>query len=111
MTLPPEEYVHDLQKEAKLGAEENTFFFDEERKIWRERGAAIPVEAAPLPPPPTARLPGSSAPSTGVVAHLELLCVHSTSMLKQEADAEDSRIMLPCAAVCILSIEVATSEG
>ena len=53
------------QKEAKLGAEENTFFYDEERKMWRERGAEIPAAAAPLPPPPTARPPGTSATSTG----------------------------------------------
>ncbi len=55
-----------LQKEAKLGAEENTFFYDEERKMWRERGAEVPAAAAPLPPPPTAaRQPGSAAVTSG----------------------------------------------
>ena len=54
-----------MQKEAKLGAEENTFFYDEERKMWRERGADIPAAAAPLPPPPTAQVPSSSASSAG----------------------------------------------
>ena len=55
-----------MQKEAKLGAEENTFFYDEERKMWRERGAAVPAAAAPLPPPPTAaRQPGSVTATSG----------------------------------------------
>ena len=55
-----------LQKEAKLGAEENTFFYDEERKMWRERGAEVPAAAAPLPPPPTgARQPGSATATSG----------------------------------------------
>ena len=62
-----------MQKEAKLGAEENTFFYDEERKMWRERGAEIPAAAAPLPPPPTARLPSTPGPSAGVNACHELL--------------------------------------
>ena len=70
--------VHDLQKEAKLGAEENVFFFDEERKIWRERGAAVPVAAAPLPPPPTAHPPGSSAPSAGAIVHHKPVCAQHT---------------------------------
>ena len=55
-----------MQKEAKLGAEENTFFYDEEHKMWREHGAEVPAAAAPLPPPPTAaRQPGSAAVTSG----------------------------------------------
>ena len=46
------------QKEAKLG-DENKFFFDKERGIWREAGAEIPAAAGPLPPPPTAARPAA----------------------------------------------------
>ena len=38
---------------AKLG-EENAFYFDEELKQWRERGAPPPPPPAPLAPPPAA---------------------------------------------------------
>ena len=72
-----------LQKEAKLGAEENTFFYDEERKMWRERGAEIPAAAAPLPPPPSARPPSTSVPSAGATARAES-CVHSTLHIRPE---------------------------
>lgn len=48
------------QKEAKLG-DENKFFFDKERGIWREAGAEIPAAAGPLPPPPTAARPAAPA--------------------------------------------------
>lgn len=65
-----------MQKEAKLGAEENTFFYDEERKMWRERGAEIPAAAAPLPPPPSARPPSTHVPSAGVGAHPEPMYAH-----------------------------------
>ena len=34
--------------------------------MWRERGAAVPAAAAPLPPPPTAaRQPGSATATSG----------------------------------------------
>ena len=33
---------------------ENKFFYDKERKMWREEGKDIPQETAAPPPPPTA---------------------------------------------------------
>ncbi len=53
-----------VQKEARLG-EENKFFYDKERGMWREQGAEIPAAAAPLPPPPAIRRAPDSAPSAG----------------------------------------------
>ncbi|CAL8467566.1 g7104 [Coccomyxa elongata] len=51
-------------KEAKLG-EENKFFYDKERGMWREQGAAAPEPAAPLAPPPVIRqLPEGTPPGT-----------------------------------------------
>lgn len=44
---------------AKLGVK-NEFFFDEELKCWRERGAPLPEGAGPLAPPPTS-VPGMSS--------------------------------------------------
>ena len=44
---------------AKLGVK-NEFYFDEELKCWRERGAPPPEGAGPLAPPPTA-VPGMSS--------------------------------------------------
>ena len=46
--------VSDPSKEAKLGQEENTFFFDKELGIWREKGKDPPKAGGALPPPPTA---------------------------------------------------------
>ena len=40
-----------MQKEEQIGLE-NKFFYDKERKMWREEGKEIPQEAAPPPPPP-----------------------------------------------------------
>ncbi|KAK9825303.1 hypothetical protein WJX74_007514 [Apatococcus lobatus] len=39
------------QKEEQIGLE-NKFFYDKERKMWREEGKEVPLEAAPPPPPP-----------------------------------------------------------
>eukprot|EP00884_Botryococcus_braunii_P015742 jgi/Botrbrau1/2851/Bobra.0036s0001.1 len=39
------------RKETQIG-EENTFYFDEETKQWRERGVVDPAAPDPLPPPP-----------------------------------------------------------
>ena len=44
---------------AKLGVK-NEFYFDEELKCWRERGAPPPEGAGPLAPPPTS-VPGMSS--------------------------------------------------
>jgi len=55
----------DSSKQAKLGADENTFFFDKELGVWREKGKEAPATAAPPPPPPTgmpAATPSPSAP-------------------------------------------------
>ena len=43
---------------AKLGVK-NDFYFDEELKCWRERGAPPPEGVGPLAPPPTS-VPGVS---------------------------------------------------
>ncbi len=50
-----------MQKEAKLG-EESKFFYDKERGMWREHGAAAPEPAAPLAPPPVIRQPPEGTP-------------------------------------------------
>ena len=39
-------------KQAKLGAKENKFFYDEKLKMWRVEGEDIPDEFKPPPPPP-----------------------------------------------------------
>jgi hypothetical protein len=44
---------------AKLGVK-NEFYFDEELKCWRERGAPPPEGTGPLAPPPTS-VPGMSS--------------------------------------------------
>ena len=41
------------KNQAKLGLEENKFFYDEKLKIWRVEGEEIPAEALPPAPPPT----------------------------------------------------------
>jgi len=41
------------KNQAKLGLEENKFFYDEKLKIWRVEGEEIPQEALPPAPPPT----------------------------------------------------------
>ena len=46
---------------AKLGVK-NEFYFDEELKCWRERGAPPPEGVGPLAPPPTS-VPGMSSSS------------------------------------------------
>lgn len=60
-----------MQKEAKLG-EQNRFFFDKERGIWREEGAEVPDAAAPLPPPPTSRKAVDSMPASAPGAYMKL---------------------------------------
>ncbi len=63
-----------LQKDAKLG-EENKFFYDKERGMWREQGAAAPEPAAPLAPPPVIRqLPEGTPP--GAPPHSRCLTQH-----------------------------------
>ncbi len=59
------------QKEARLG-EDNAFFYDEELKCWRERGAAPPSLAPPPPPPPAAAAapPGAAAAGAALPASL-----------------------------------------
>jgi hypothetical protein len=46
---------------AKLGVK-NEFYFDEELKCWRERGAPPPEGAGPLAPPPTMSGGGGGPP-------------------------------------------------
>jgi hypothetical protein len=70
------------QKEAKLG-EENKFFYDKERGIWREEGAEIPAAAGALPPPPTAGRPSTPAAATpaGALALSSILTICQGSYL------------------------------
>lgn len=51
---------------AKLGVK-NEFYFDEELKCWRERGAPPPKGVGPLAPPPTS-VPGMASSATGSAA-------------------------------------------
>ncbi|QDZ24908.1 Sec16/Sec31-like coatomer protein [Chloropicon primus] len=55
--------VSDPSKEAKLGQEENTFFFDEDLKVWREKGKDPPKAGGALPPPPTSASFAPAAPA------------------------------------------------
>ncbi len=56
---------------AVLGERENTFYYDEALKIWRERGAPLPTpeqEAPPPLPPPLVTPPSWQAPPAGAAA-------------------------------------------
>jgi hypothetical protein len=54
---------------AVLGERENTFYYDEALKIWRERGAPLPAPEQKAPPPPPLVAPPSwQAPPAGAAA-------------------------------------------
>ena len=52
-------------KQAKLGESENTFFFDKELGVWREKGKDPPKAGGALPPPPTSFETPSAAATPG----------------------------------------------
>jgi len=52
--------LRELQSDDSALGVENTLYYDNELKIWREKGKPPPEAAAPLPPPPIYGGPSSA---------------------------------------------------